>query len=233
MCADAGLSRQTLLSAESYQYSAEAYLQYRMGDYDLAEASLLQSIVLCQVLHDEFDYPVEVRRIHLVRNIVRVKTRAGDEEAALRMASLLVGYLEGDQAQWPLQESSMAKEPDSLLSEERWGLMDQVLGEIALLIMRRRASSLQLVSGPAGWLFTDTGRVGEHARVHAWLVARRASLDGDAARFLTHGTAFFGEGRGQLRQAWQELTRDLIEFCREVAPEAVASIQGDERSLLI
>jgi hypothetical protein len=227
---EAGLSKQALLSGESYQYPAEAYLQYKKGEYDRAEASLLQSIMLCHVLHDEFDHQVEVRRIHLARNVVRVKTRAGDFEEALRMASLLVGYVEGDQAQWPLLQRPMARAPDPLLPEERWGLMDQVLGEIALLVTRRRATSLQFVNGSAGWLFAGGKCDGEFARVQAWLAARRASIEGDAAGFLTHGTAFFAEGRRYLRQAWHELTQDLIEFCREIAPEEVASIQGHENA---
>ena len=160
---EAGLSKEALLSAESYQYPAEAYLQYKKGEYDRAEASVLQSIMLCEVLHDEFDHQVEVRRIHLARNVVRVKTRAGDYEEALRMASLLVGYVEGDQAQWPLLQRPMARAPDPLLAEERWFLMDQVLGEIALLVTRRRATSLQFVNGRAGWLFAGGKCVGEFA----------------------------------------------------------------------
>ena len=121
------------------------------------------------------------------------------------MAGLLVGYVEGDQAQWPLPELCMTSAPDPLLAEERWVLMDQVLGEIALLADRRRATSHQLVSGSAGWFFSGgNGAAGEFARVHAWLAARRASIEGDAGGFLTHGIAFFAGGPGYLRQAWRE-----------------------------
>ena len=142
------------------------------------------------------------------------------------MASLLVGYVEGDQAQWPFRELPMTSSPDPLLAEERWALMDQVLGEIALLATRRRATSHQLVNGSAGWLFTSGSKAaGEFARVHAWLAARRASIEGDVGEFLTHGIAFFAEGRGHLSEAWRELTLDLIAFCRAIAPEELASMQ--------
>ena len=144
------------------------------GEYDQAEASVLQAIKLCHVLRDEYEHQVEVRRIHLARNVIRVKTLAGNREEALRMASLLVEYVEGDQAQWPLRELPMTSAPDPLLAEERWALMDQVLGEIALIATRRRATSHQLLSGSAGWPFTGGSKaVGEFARVHAWLAARR------------------------------------------------------------
>jgi hypothetical protein len=225
----ASLSKEALLSAESFQYPAEAYLQYKNGEYNRAEASLVRSIMLCHVLRDEYDHQVEVRRIHLARNVVRVKTLAGNREEALRIASLLVGYVEGDQAQWPLPELPMTSAPDPLLADERWALLDQVLGEIALLVTRRRATSRELVSGSAGWLFTgDSKAVGDFARVHAWLAARRASIEGDVGGFLAHGIAFFAEGRGSLSMAWRELTLDLAALCRDIAPEELASMGASE-----
>jgi hypothetical protein len=228
MFSEAALSREARISADSFQYPAEAYLQYRRGEYGQAEASLLQAIVLCHALRDDYQHQVEVRRIHLARNVVRVKTRAGNREEALRMASLLVRYVEGHEAQWPLRELRMTSEPDPLLAEERWALMDQVLGEIALLATRRCATSLELLSGSAGWLFTnDNSRaVSEFARVNAWLAARRAMIEGDVRGFLTHGIAFFAEGRGYLSQAWRELTLDLMDLCKEIAPEELASMQA-------
>jgi hypothetical protein len=222
---EAALSKEALLSADSFQYAAEAYLQYKKGEYDQAEASVLQAIMLCHVLRDEYEHQVEVRRIHLARNVVRVKTLAGNREEALRMASLLVGYVEGDQTQWPFRELPMTTAPDPLLAEERWALMDQVLGEIALLATRRGATSHQLVSGSAGWLFTSgSTAVGEFARVHAWLTARRASIEGDVRGFLTHGIVFFAEGGNCLRRAWRELSLDLMDLCKEIAPEQLGKL---------
>ena len=228
MFSEAALSREARLSADSFQYPAEAYLQYRRGEYGQAEASLLQAIILCHALRDDYQHQVEVRRIHLARNVVRVKTRAGNREEALRMASLLVGYVEGHEAQWPLRELRMTSAPDPLLVEERWALMDQVLGEIALLATWRCATSLDLLSGSAGWLFTnDNNRaVSEFARVYAWLAARRALIEGDVRGFLTHGIAYFAEGRGYLSQAWRELTLDLMDLCKEIAPEELASMEA-------
>jgi hypothetical protein len=167
--------------------------------------------------------------IHLARNVVRVKTLAGNREEALRIASLLVGYVEGDQAQWPLPELPMTSAPDPLLANERWALLDQILGEIALLVTRRRATSRELVSGSAGWLFAGGSKaVGDFARVHAWLAARRASIEGDVGGFLAHGIAFFAEGRGSLSMAWRELTLDLAALCRDIAPEELASMGASE-----
>jgi tetratricopeptide (TPR) repeat protein len=217
---EAALSKEAFVSADSFQYAAEAYLEYKKGDYAQAEASLLQAIILCHVLRDRYEHQVEVRRIHLARNIVRVKSLVGNREEALRMASLLVGYVEGDRTQWPLRELSMTAAPDPLLAKERWALMDQVLGEIAMLATRRVPTSHELLSGSAGWLFLSGSKAaGEFARVHAWLAARRASIEGDARGFLTHGIIFFAEGANYLRRAWRELSLDLMDLCKEIASE--------------
>ena len=61
---EAALSKEALVAMNSFQYPAEAYLQYKNGDYAQAEASLLRSIILCQILRDEYEHQVEVRRIH-------------------------------------------------------------------------------------------------------------------------------------------------------------------------
>jgi hypothetical protein len=226
MFSGAELSREARLSAESFQYPAEAYLQYSRGDYGEAAASLLQAIVLCHALRDDYQHEVEVRRIHLARNIVRVKTKAGGRKDALMMSSLLVGYIEGHAALWPLPELRMTSTPDPLLAEERWALMDQVLGEIALLTTRRNETSLDFLSGSASWPFNnDNNRaVGEFAQVYGWLAARRAMVEGDARGFLTHSVAFFNQGRGYLNRAWRELTLDLVDLCAEIAPEELASL---------
>jgi hypothetical protein len=216
---EAALSREALLSADSFQRPAEAYLQYKRGEYDQAKQSLLRSIALCQTLRDDYEHDVEVRRIHLTRNLVRVKTSAGNRAEALKMAALLLWYLEGDEEQWPLREFHMTSTPDPLLEEERWVLIDQVLGEIALLVTRHRATSRQLISGSTNGLFTNGGKPSAFPRVHAWLAARRAWVEGDLRGFLTQGIIFFAEGRNCLRQAWRELSLDLMDFCKEIAPE--------------
>jgi len=109
--------------------------------------------------------------------------------------------------------------------------MDQVLGEVAILATCRSSKSRRLVNGRAGWLFARGSKtVGEFARVHSWLAARRASIEGDANEFLTHGIAFFGERRGYLRRSWRELTSDLVTFCRAIAPDELTSIHGDQNS---
>ena len=228
MYSEAGLSREAQLSADSFQYPAEALLQYRRGDYGQAAASLLQAIVQCHSLRDDYQHQVEIRRIHLARNVVRVKTVAGNREEALRIAGLLVGYVAGDETQWPLPELRMRSAPDPLRTEERWALMDQVLGEVALLITRATEISPNLHSGSAGRLFRndDNRAVGEFAQVYAWLAARRAITEGDAREFLTQSIAFFAEGRGNLNRAWSELTVDLMDLCAEIAPEQLGSIHA-------
>jgi hypothetical protein len=218
---EAALSREPRLSANSFQYPAEAFLQYKAGEYSRAEASLLQAISLCHALRDDYGHQVEVRRIHLTRNVVRAKARGGSPKEALKLATLLLGYLEGREAECPLRKLRMSSAPDPLLREERWALVGQVLAEIALLATRRDSTSLDPLSAAAGLrvAYDRDGSVGEFAQVHAWLAARRAMLEGDARGFLTHGIVFFAGGQGYLSRAWHELTLDLMNLSEEIREE--------------
>jgi len=217
---EAVLSEETRLVAESFQYPAEAYLYFTRGEQTEAEAALITSIGLCQALRDAYDHEIEVRRIHLARNLIRVRAAMNRRADALDMGSHLVRYLEGVEECWPLHDFPMTRPPDHLLIDERFALMDQILGEIALLVPPGRAMSRRLVASRAGWLFAeDKPSTGEFAAVDAWLAARRAAVDGDASTFLVHTRAFFAGGRGYLFRAWRELTLDLIACCQYIAPD--------------
>jgi hypothetical protein len=71
----------------SLQAAADAYCEYRQARYDRAEARLCGALENCRVLRDRFGYAIEARRIHLLRNLVRVKTFSGNYEAAFELAS--------------------------------------------------------------------------------------------------------------------------------------------------
>ena len=194
----------------------------------------MRSIALCQTLRETYDHRIEVRRVHLARNVVRVRAATGRRADALGMASLLVGYLEEIAARWPLHDLAMARAPDFLLIEERLALIDQVLGEIALLVTPGCATSRRLIAGRAGWLFAGgKSSAGEFAVVDAWLAARRAAVEGDASTFLIHARAFFAGGRGYLFRAWRELTLDLVACCQDIAPEELEALHGGNDAAMV
>jgi hypothetical protein len=211
---EAGLSREALIAAESFQHPAEAFLFYRQGAWDEAVASLLTAIELCDTMREEFDYAVEVRRIHLARNIIRVKTRSGDCAGAAGKIGPLLEYTLGNVTKWPLGKVPMTRDPEVMESAERLSLVDQILGEIALLLPWGRVITpeTRAVGGLALEATLDTRRA-ECGQVSKWLAARRAALHGNLAGFLTSAASFFAEGPWHLGQAWKDLSAGLRLHC--------------------
>jgi hypothetical protein len=228
ICSIGGLSREATLLAKSFQTAAEAYLQYRKAKYAYAHASLMEAVNACQILRSEYGYNVEVRRVHLARNLVRVKTAGGEQKEAMRIASILVGYVEGNHEIWPIPQEHLHASPGVLASEDRWFLLDQILGEIALLLTRRNPISRQVISVNYSLLFGDgmTPR-GEFSRVSTWLVAYRASVGGDMEGFLNHAFTFFSEGPGQLPLAWRALNSEFVDLCKDIALEHMPSVPAE------
>jgi hypothetical protein len=212
---------------ESFQLAAEAYLQYKERQYDATRVALRGAIQACHVLRDEYGYCVEARRIHLARNIIRVETYANRQVEAMQLASRLVRYIDGRGEPWPIPDLRLVTAPDPLRAKARWILMDQILGELALLTRRHKPRAPDLI--PLGSALFQEGATDDNfAPVHTWLAAMRASADGDAAAFLKHARVFFSEAPAYLAQAWRELSLEFLDVVKEIAPEIVATLPGPE-----
>ncbi len=218
---ETNLSRETLITIESYQAPADAYLQYKRKEYSEASASLLAALKACQILRDEYSHNVtDGRRIHLVRNIIRVESVAGNPNEAMRLASSLLRYIEGCNECWPFPELRLLTLPEPLASEEKLVLMDQILEEIALLLANPKDTAKQLLKVSESYLF-QRDIDSQFARVHSWLAAMRASVEEDLVGFLNNAILFFSEGPDYLDQAWRKMVQHFVQVCMEVAPEAL------------
>jgi hypothetical protein len=218
---ETNLSREALVTAEAFQAAADAYLQYKRKEYSEACASLVAALKACQILRDEYGHNlVEMRRIHLVRNIIRVESVAGNLNKAMRLAGSILRYIEGCNECWPFPELRLLTLPDPLTLEEKWVLMDQILGEIASLLANPKDTARQLLKVSESYLFRrDIDS--QFAQVHLWLAAMRASVEEDLECFLNNAIRFFSDGPGYLDQAWRKMVQHFVQICMEVAPEAL------------
>jgi hypothetical protein len=217
---ETNLSKEALITAESFQAPADAYLQYKRKEYGEACASLVAALKACQILRDEYGHKVEGRRIHLVRNIIRVESVAGNLNEPMRLAGSLLRYIESGNECWPFPELRLLTLPDPLTLEEKWVLMDQILGEIASLLANPKDTARQLLKVSESYLFRrDIDS--QFAQVHLWLAAMRASVEEDLECFLNNAIRFFSDGPGYLDQAWRKMVQHFVQICMEVAPEAL------------
>jgi len=217
---ETNLSREALIIAESFQTPADAYLQYKRKEYGEAYASLIAALKACHILRDEYGYSVEGRRIHLVRNIIRVESVAGNLNKAMRLAGSILRYIEGCNECWPFPELRLLTLPELLALEEKLVLMDQILEEIASLLANPKDTAKQLLKVSESYLFRrDIDS--KFVRVHIWLAAMRASVEDDLVGFLNNAILFFSDGPDYLDQAWRKMVKHFVQICMEVAPEAL------------
>jgi len=219
---ETNLSREAFITIESYQAAADAYLQYKRKEYREARASVVAALKACQILRDEYGQNlVELRRLQLVRNIIRVEAVAGNLSEAMRLASSILRYIESGNECWPFPELPLLTLPEPLALEEKLVVIDQILGEdIASLLANPKETARQLLEDSESYLFKrdiDT----QFAQVHIWLAAMRASVEEDLVDFLHNALLFFSEGPGYLGQAWRKLVQKFVHICMEVAPEAL------------
>ncbi len=208
----AELSDEAKAIGDSFQQAAEAFLYYRGGDSAAAKAALLTALRGCSVLGNTYGYEVEVRRVHLARNIIRVESASGDGTAALRLALCLVHYVDGVHELWPFPEVEIVGS-SPLSMEERRILMDQVWGEISRLLLKGDSDAAQLWSEPELVKFT-LSELSEFRELQTWLSAMRAFRHGDHIAFLQQASVFFAAGP-IVENAWRELAET---FLRTVKP---------------
>jgi len=208
------LCREAFQSAVSFQFAAEAYLHYKRMSYQRAEALLLHSIAACEILHDEFGHDIEVRRVHLAANIVRVRRSAGSHSASFELATALVAYLYEAAARWPLSHHVSVNRLDS---REIRGLADQIL-DAAFAV---NSPAAKLASQEFERAFAKFGQaLSLPQAIVSWLRSQDQLSRDEVEGAIIHAIAFFGDNQGLPR-----LTRRLR--------SQVESILHTENALLV
>jgi hypothetical protein len=221
--AAAATAPETTLAVRSLHSAAEAYLRFQLSDHDRAEALLVDALDACRLLHDRHDILIEARRVHLARNIIRVRSSAGRLASALDMACRLVRYVGGESLEWPIPEVQLATRPDALSVPDQLSLLDQVVSEISRLTRDARGAALVAEADPA--LFDPEATLGPRlARVHLRLSAISGLVAQNLIRWLESGVIFFGDGPGYMPRAWREMSTELATICEQLAPEMTVEV---------
>jgi hypothetical protein len=136
MVARGAVCEEASTSARSFQAAAEAFVDHLRGDHENARALLFEALTLCFRLRTEFGHSVEVRRVHLARNIVRLTWMQGKYPDAIALALALLAYVFNG-AGWPLPETGCIppEQRERLRNDEQHFLSDQVLSEVASLVL--------------------------------------------------------------------------------------------------
>ncbi|MEO8333639.1 MAG: hypothetical protein ABI664_01615 [bacterium] len=225
----AGYEPELTRFADTLTEAVAAYVDYKQQRFPEARAGLELSLdATNRMMTDYRCEKMQLRRVHLVANIVRMGARNGDAAGALDIASGILSYLEGDEASWPLPGYEVASPIAAIPLEHRVMLSGTLGGEIALVLS---ASSSNLGS--------VLGRLAKHASltsmsatsacapfrpIHQWLRLRWAHCYGGPDGFLNAARQFFAVK--QPGGFWADGARLLDRFCAPLDVEDAAHIRS-------
>jgi hypothetical protein len=184
--ADAELSDHALVAIRASQLAADAYLAYRRGRYDAAIRDLEVAIEACVLLETRFDHDMEFRRVHLARNILRVRSFCAPAAEVVAESIDLLRYIGGDPLRWPFAAGRGVGEPVRMTAGQRAWAIDEVLVNFAL-------TELDICAGRDS-MPDLRKRQYLHGHVLAsfeWCLAMIAWRADDARAFTRHAASFF------------------------------------------
>ncbi len=214
-----------LLGTSTY-CSGVAYLEFRRGADGPATECLEQALDADLAL-ERMDLPVmQMHRIQVGHNLVRVDLRFGRRDRAVELAGLLLAYLERRVAELPYHRAWRARGLRAVPRSLQQGMIHQIVGETAGFIVtgeapeaewRRLLAASRLHADPEAALFPPV----QHA-----LGAQRDRLAGDGEGYLQSLERFFRGGIRGSHRLWYPLLIELADFCAEVDTETAREVRG-------
>lgn len=194
-------------SARSYYAAAAAFVEFSEHNLQAAYELMSEALILCRQIHNEFGHGVEVRRVHLSRNVARVLWCMGKHADAWRLCLNLLDYLWVEDAAWPLAEDTdiAVSVRERLRLDERVFLTDQLLSEAistALDAGRHNVSLIPVLAADDGWI--AGGPVDRINEIGALCQALAATDDDAALQLLAR---CFEHGQGVLPMTWHRLEK--------------------------
>lgn len=200
ICDEARLSRHASLAALSFQLAAEAYIKHRRRDYAGAIGDLENAILTATELEAVFGHDMEFRRVHLARNILRVRASAPLDDQVVDHTLGLLFYIAGDRTRWPIAAGRGVGNPARMAEAQSIWAIDELLINLTLPAVDLGKTDCLLPMPEVG-----TSAHPELPAAAHWCHALASLSRGEAERFVAHATSFFELGSGGLIHAGRHL----------------------------
>lgn len=207
------LSLEASLLHRSLLEQSESYLDYRRGDFKQVYTRTCEALAIDSVLEDEYGYSIlHIHRIQLLHNLVRTKARCTHFNAAIELASQLLGYLEGRNENLPFPGIWGSERVASQSREIVAATFAQIASEIAIILAGKDldvASQLLAIVLRHIPLHASSYYCG-HPRAYAWLSLKHAFVNNDIDNFLEAAPYFLVQGRTDTPLLWYATVVDVV-----------------------
>ncbi|MEH1770950.1 MAG: hypothetical protein ACYTXE_29785 [Nostoc sp.] len=218
------LSNEGGMLYQSFLEQAEAYLDYRRGEFEQARNRIYQALEINLILEDKYGYEMAFfGRIQLVHNLVRIDAGCMEFNRAIKLAFQILGYLEGTLDVLPISGNWDYERVKRQRPEFVAAMFAQVTGEIAIILAGKNCQFVSdlLTFGSNYMPISFNQNHHCHPQAYAWLLVKQAFINNQVGTFLERASNFIAEGRGYTPLLWYATLADLVALCNELAlPES-------------
>ncbi|MEB3179940.1 MAG: hypothetical protein VKL59_13015 [Nostocaceae cyanobacterium] len=226
----ARISHQGSLVYQAFQEPAQAYLDYRLGDFDSARKRIIQALTSDAILEDEYGYDILfIHRIHLVLNLVRNEAQKINFPQAITLASQLLSYLQGTSETLPLS-SPWGSQRVALLPEDVFPvLVTQIIDEVAFILAGKSHQFVrELFAIITRYMqFSDENNFVAVPQVHEWLLVKQAFVNHHVPTFLERASNFLAGRRTDNLALWYAVVIDFLAVCEDYNFPGLPSLQQE------
>jgi hypothetical protein len=176
------------------------------------------------VLINEYRYEIlEVHRMKLLHNLMRIDVRAGNWQGVMELGSSLFDELAGSSCLWLTKLCEQELLPSNILEDIAVFFANKFLEEMAQALAQNRGLELVALFSHIRPFSEDTAveNLDLFSCVYKWLHVKRAFVDGDDREFLDRASSFLAGGRPYSGLLWHATVYDIVSLCRRLnAPAA-------------
>ncbi|WP_427158662.1 hypothetical protein ACQFX9_22570 [Aliinostoc sp. HNIBRCY26] len=222
------VSSEVNLLYKSFQAAAEAYLDYRRGNFEQAWSNITEAIIIDAMLETEFGYKILfAHRLHLVQNLVRSEARGQRLEKALQLGSQLLSYLQGKSENLPFPVAwdvdTIATLPPEVISIT----FTLVTTEIALALAGKNHQAVQelwkIIVNRIDLTVDDRPIIAPSA--YGWLRMKQALFNDSLSSAIEVLSEFLRAGRGKTPLLWYAAVIDFVAISNELNLPASATVK--------
>jgi len=183
------LSAEASLIFSTFQSAAESFLHLKNRAFIKAYELMETALETHRELFENYGHRIEVRRIHLGRNMAKILSSNNKTTEAFKLSTLLIKYTITDSNIWPL-DCCIVENPNTISSKDKMFVVNQLVNELIDILSQNSSEEIiNIFDGLSSYLKQNSNKESEITL--AWCNTYKATLNNDRLAYLKNAKLFF------------------------------------------